>query len=143
MEVLFPGSSDVQRRFAITYVEFAAGTGADVGPASVVPYEVRHASGSPAFALRVTCEDKVVAYSGDTEWTDALVDAARDADLFICEAYFFDKKIKYHLDYETLVEHRNELSCRRLLLTHMSDDMLGRLPEIDVEFAEEGGTLSL
>ncbi len=143
MEVFFPGSSEVRQRFAITYVELATGTSADLGIASVVPYEVRHASGSPAFALRVTCEDKVMAYSGDTEWTDSLVDVARDADLFICEAYFFDKKVKYHLDYKAVAEHRSELSCRRLILTHMSDDMLGRLIEIDVEFAEEGGTLSL
>jgi len=90
------------------------------------------------FALRVTCGGKVIAYSGDTEWTDALVDAARGADLFICEAYFFEKKIKYHLDYRTLMEHRTRLGCRRLILTHMSHDMIQRVGSLDVEWAEDG-----
>jgi ribonuclease BN (tRNA processing enzyme) len=66
------------------------------------------------------------------------VEAARDADLFICESYFFDKKVKNHLDYSTLAAHRTELSCRRMVLTHMSADMLQRLSEIDVEVAEDG-----
>lgn len=75
---------------------------------------------------RVEYGGKVVTYSGDTEWTEALVDAARGVDLFICEAHFFGKKIKCHLDYGTLETHRARLDCRRLVLTHMNGDMLGR-----------------
>jgi hypothetical protein len=41
-------------------------------------------------------------YSGDTEWTDALLDAARGADLFICERYMFDKVIRADLSLSTL-----------------------------------------
>jgi ribonuclease BN (tRNA processing enzyme) len=84
-----------------------------------------------------------VAYSGDTEWTDSLVDVARGADLFICEAYYFDKKVKYHLDYATLASHAPELSCRRLILTHMSADMLAHLPDLGVEAAADGLELEL
>ena len=29
----------------------------------------------------------LVAYSGDNEWTEVLSEAARDADLFVCETY--------------------------------------------------------
>ena len=36
----------------------------------------------------------MIAYSGDTEWSENLIDAARKTDLFVCEAYFFDKRIK-------------------------------------------------
>jgi ribonuclease BN (tRNA processing enzyme) len=104
----------------------------------VTPYAVVHASGAPAYAFRVQCGDKVVAYSGDTEWTDALVLAAKDADLFVCEAYFFDKKVKYHLDYRTLMDNRARLGCRRLVLTHMSADLLGRGQEIRPDAANDG-----
>ena len=100
-------------------------------------------SGSPAFALRVECDGKLIAYSGDTEWTGALANAARGADLFICEAYFFEKKVRYHLDYKTLMEHRQELGCRRLIVTHMSGDMLGRLEVLDVECADDGKEIVL
>jgi ribonuclease BN (tRNA processing enzyme) len=86
---------------------------------------------------------KVIAYSGDTEWTEALVEAARAADLFICEAYFFEKKVKYHLDYRTILDHRSQLECRRIILTHMNQDMLSRLKELDLESAEDGQELVL
>jgi ribonuclease BN (tRNA processing enzyme) len=94
-------------------------------------------------ALLVAIEGLVVAYSGDTEWTETLVEAASGADLFVCEAYFFDKRIKYHLDYRTLLAARNRLDCRRLMLTHMSADMLVRLGEVEAEWAEDGQTVEL
>ncbi len=138
MEVLFPGSSRAERRFAVQYVELENRRPATVAGVSVTPYEVVHASGAPPLALRVNAADKVVTYSGDTEWTDALLDAARSADLFICEAYTFDKPVKYHLDYRTLMAHRNALGCTRLILTHMGPDMLARGADVDAECAYDG-----
>lgn len=138
MEVLFPGSSAVQRKFIVQFAELAEGSETVLGPLSVIPYRVVHPSGAPSFALRVTCGGKVIGYSGDTEWTDTLVQAARGADLFICEAYVFEKKIKYHLDYRTLMDRRTQLGCRKLMLTHMSDDMLQRLQGLDADWAEDG-----
>ena len=143
MDVLFPGSSQTQRRFAIDFVELPEETPIRAGRLEVTAYAVVHASGAPAYALRVRCDDKVIAYSGDTEWTDALLRAAADADLFICEAYFFEKQIKFHLDYQTLLQHRSQLSCRRLILTHMNEDMLRRLPDVDLEYAEDGKVIVL
>jgi len=143
MEVLFPGSSTVERRFAVEFVELAAGQSRPLGPLTVTGFGVVHPSGAPPLALRVACAGKVVAYSGDTEWTEALIDVARDADLFVCEAYAFDRRVKYHLDYRTLAEQRGRLGCRRLVLTHMSDDMLARLPLPGVESAEDGMVLEV
>ena len=54
-----------------------------------------------------------------------------------------EKRVKSHLDYRSLMEHRGRLECRRLILTHMSQDMLGRLPLADVEWAEDGLTVVL
>jgi ribonuclease BN (tRNA processing enzyme) len=143
MEALFPGSSQARRRFELRFVELPEGEATGIGTLTVTPYSVVHPSGAPAYALRVECEGKVISYSGDTEWTDSLLSAARDADLFVCEAYFFEKKIPYHLDYRTLMDHRSELGCRRLILTHMSEDMLRRLGGIEVEWAEDGKSLTL
>ena len=80
---------------------------------------------------------------GDTEWTDALLELAADADLFICEAYTFDKPIKYHLSYAMLEQHRPRLRCRRLVLTHPSADLLDRRAEVDARLAEDGLVLTL
>lgn len=143
MEVLIPGSSRVQQKFAVDFRELPDREPATMGPVVVTPYQVVHPCGAPPYALRIECGGKVLAYSGDTEWTDSLIDSARGADLFICEAYFFEKNIKYHLDYRTLMEHREELGCGRLIVTHMSDDMLGRLQSIEVEYAEDGKRIFL
>jgi ribonuclease BN (tRNA processing enzyme) len=138
MEALFPGSSGVRRRFATTFVEWTAGTPVELAGARVTPHPVVHPSGAPPFALRVDAGGRVLAYSGDTEWTDTLLDAARGADVFVCEAYTFDRPIKFHLDYATLAAHRARLDCRRLILTHMSDTMLARLPDVPLEAAHDG-----
>ena len=42
-------------------------------------HSVTHPSGAAAYALRIVTGGKVIAYSGDTEWTDALIEAAQDA----------------------------------------------------------------
>ena len=138
MEVLFPGSARVDRRFALDFVELPERAPTNVGPARVTPFLVEHASGAPSYALRVEYGGKVITYSGDSEWTESLVDAARGVDLFVCEAYSFDRKVRYHLDYRTLSEHLPRIGCRRLILTHMGPDMLGRLGDVDVEHAEDG-----
>jgi len=138
MEVFFPGSSRIERRFEVRFAELTDRVALPLGPVSVTPFGVVHASGAPPFALRVAVDGKIVAYSGDTEWTDSLVDAARGADLFIAEAYFFDKAVKFHLDLATLLRHRAQLDCRRLVVTHMNEDMLRRRDALDVETAEDG-----
>jgi ribonuclease BN (tRNA processing enzyme) len=141
MEVFFPGSTRIERKFETRFVELADRVAVEVGPVHVTGYEVSHASGAPPFALRITGEGKVVTYSGDTEWTESLVDAAQGADLFIAEALSYDRRIRYHLDLATLLEHRSRLDCRRLIVTHMGEDVLARLDGLAVEAAEDGKQL--
>jgi ribonuclease BN (tRNA processing enzyme) len=142
MEILFPGSASVAQRFAIDFVELNERQSQQLGPALVTPFEVRHACGAPPYALRVEYGGKVVTYSGDTEWTDALLDAARGADVFVCEAYFFEKKIRYHLDYATLRAQRTRLDCTRVVLTHMSPDMLRRADDAEFACAHDGQVIA-
>jgi len=143
MEVLFPKSSETKQRFPIDVVELPAETTTALGAIRVVPLEVIHFCGSPAYALRIECEGRTIAYSGDTEWTDNLLKLARGADLFICEAYYFDKKVRFHLDYTMLMARKAELECNRLVLTHMSADMIRRLGDVTSEWAEDGQTIEI
>jgi ribonuclease BN (tRNA processing enzyme) len=143
LEVFFPGSSQTRRKFETKVYEIPEGGNTLLGALAVRPYGVVHPSGAVSYALRVEVGGKIIAYSGDTEWTDPLLEAARGADLFICEAYYFRKKIKYHLDYETILEHRSQLGCRRIILTHMNQDLLDRLKELELEYAEDGREIVL
>ncbi len=140
-EVLFADSSRVQQKFRIEFVEIKERTPLAVAGLRVTAYPAAHASGAPSYALRIESGGKTLVYSGDTDWADALAEAARGADLFICEAYFFEKRTKYHMNYRTLMEHRAALECRRIVLTHMSADLLSRLSEVEIEPAADGKKL--
>ncbi len=143
MEILFPGSSQVQRKFSVDFAEMKESTVNFYEGVSVIPYPAVHPSGSTSFALRVSCAGKEIGYSGDTEWTENLISVAREADLFISECYIFDKKINYHLSYQNLQEQKEKLGYHRLILTHMSDDMLKRLESMNVEWADDGKKIVL
>jgi ribonuclease BN (tRNA processing enzyme) len=143
MEVLFPGSSQTHREFDLEFVELPGETASSVGSLVVTPYDVVHPSGAPSYALRIDLGDKILAYSGDTEWTEALIAAASGADLFVCECTSPEKRGGYHLDYQTLMDHRTELECRKLILTHMNDEMLRQPGSLDVERAEDGRIIVL
>jgi alkylated DNA nucleotide flippase Atl1/ribonuclease BN (tRNA processing enzyme) len=138
MEVFYPGSSQVARKFAIDYVELTESKITSLGDLTVLPVRVVHGSGAPSYAYRIGCAGKIIAYSGDSEWTDTLRTVADGADLFICESYFFDKQMKNHISYRTLMAHQAELGCKRLILTHLGEDLLARLGEVELEVAHDG-----
>jgi ribonuclease BN (tRNA processing enzyme) len=138
MENFLPGSTKVTRKFATEVVELEPGRRATINGVEVTPFEVQHVCGAPPFALRFAVDGKVLAYSGDTEWTDALVDAGQEADLFVAEGYFYDKPIKYHLDVKTLLAQRARIRPKRLILTHMSPDMLARPAPDGCDKADDG-----
>ncbi len=143
MEVNFPGSSRVKQKFKIKFEELAPMAPTRLGAVSVTAFSAVHDSGAPSYALRVEVSSKTIVYSGDTEWTDNLIEAVDGADVFICETYFYDKQMKNHLNYQTLLDHQGDLNCKSIIVTHMSQDMLDRLDHLELEPAEDGKTIVL
>jgi ribonuclease BN (tRNA processing enzyme) len=143
MENFFPGSTQVDRRFAVEIRELDANGTHEIADVEVTPFVVRHASGAPPFALRLKVDGKVICYSGDTEWVDDLKMAAKNADLFIAEAYSLDRPVKFHLDYATLARHLPEIGARRVILTHLGSEMLARAGETGCEIADDGMIVTL
>src|SRR5260370_20617464 len=139
MEALFENSSKTKQRFELSIVALSPRETRSFGAVQVTPFPVAHAdSGGPLLAYRVEAEGRVIAYSADTEWTETLIPLARDADLFIAEAYTYDKAVKNHLSLKTLETHPAEINPKRLILTHMSDDMLARLDTLGHTAASDG-----
>ena len=144
MEALFEHSSKTQQRFDLSVVALEPEQSRTFGDVKVTPYPVVHGeSGGPFLAYRVEAEGRVITYTADTEWTDALIPAGRDADLFIAEAYYYDKIVRNHLSLKTLAAHLPEINPKRLVLTHMSDDMLARLGELPYTAAHDGMVVEL
>jgi ribonuclease BN (tRNA processing enzyme) len=144
MEGAFPGTNALQLRFPLTLREMEIGKCSDVGHVRVTPFHVVHDDrAGPCLGLRFEVEDKVIAFSGDTEWTDTLIDLGREADLFICEAYTRDKPVSTHMALSSLERHLGQIRPKRLILTHMSDDMLAHRAEVSFDTAEDGMIVKL
>ena len=97
-----------------------------VGPLTIEPYAVDHPV--EAYALRITGpseagdRDVTITYSGDTDVCDNIVDAARDADLFLVEAAFQEDRDEargIHLTGRRAGEVATASGARRIVLTHL------------------------
>lgn len=140
-EALFPGATATPRAFELRFVEYSEGAPLDIEGVRVTPFEVSHPSGAPPYALRFEVEGKVVAFSGDTEWVESLIDAASQADLFICECFAFEREARYHLNWRTIEKNLDRLAAKKVLLTHMGREMLDNRPAVTdprVTLAEDG-----
>jgi ribonuclease BN (tRNA processing enzyme) len=138
-EAMFENSSKREQRFELRVVELKPEVTANFGAVAVTPFAVVHGdSGGPFLGYRIEIEGRIIAYTGDTEWTEALIGLGRDADLFISEAYTFERPVRNHLSLKTLEARLGEIRPKRLILTHMSDDMLGRLDTLAYESASDG-----
>jgi ribonuclease BN (tRNA processing enzyme) len=130
MEAFFPKSTGSKWKFEWRVQEIAVGVETDVSGHSLVTAEVIHQSGAPSTALRLSDGCTNFAYSGDTEWTEALLPIARGADLFICECYAYAGKLSGLMSWETLKARLPDLNARQVMVTHMNPTVLARTDEL-------------
>jgi ribonuclease BN (tRNA processing enzyme) len=130
MEVFFPGSSRNQWRFPLDVVDLPCLRAYNFAHLAIETREVIHPSGAPSTGVRMSGDGRLLAYSGDTMWTEALIDVADSADLFILECYKMNGAPTNHLDFATIEANRARFAIPRIMLTHMSDAVLPHLPEI-------------
>jgi ribonuclease BN (tRNA processing enzyme) len=145
-EALFPGSTAIERRYALRFVELTRETPSEVGGVRVTPFEARHPSGAPAYALRFDADGKVLAFSGDSEWTEGLVSAGSGADLYIAECYMFEGEPRFHTSWKKIEANLGRIGAKRVMLTHMAEPMLARRHEVKtpgVLLAEDGLVLEI
>ena len=89
-------------------------------------------------ALRAEIAGKVVCYTGDGEFDEEMALAAKGADLLVAECYFHGKPVRWHLNYPELVAHKADFGAKRIILTHMSPEMLAHVDEVPEECAHDG-----
>jgi ribonuclease BN (tRNA processing enzyme) len=143
LKVLFPGREDEDPGFWPEFVTLSPGKRVSLGGIEVTAFPAVHTPTARPLSLKIECLGKVVAYSGDTAWSEELPEACRRADLFICECSEYRSADGGHIDYQTLLEHLGELDCRRIILTHLGETMLGRCGSLELECASDGAFLIL
>lgn len=145
-EALFPKSTEIERRFDMTFQPYAEPFPITVGGVRVTPFEVLHPSGATPYALRFELGGKVLSFSGDTRWVESLVPAAHGADLFISECFSFAEPEGYHMSWRDIERNIERLGARHLLLTHMGPEMLAnrhRVKDPRILLAEDGMRIDL
>jgi len=135
---LMPGMHVMVPKFPITYVDMPVQHVCQIGPLKVITYPAVHTKETNPTSLRVEVASKVIAYTGDSEWTEHMPALADGADLFIAECYFFQKPVRFHLNYPDIVKHRAEIRPKRFVLTHLSREMLANLKNVPEECAHDG-----
>jgi ribonuclease BN (tRNA processing enzyme) len=144
MDAAYPGTADRPRAFEVTFVEYSERQPLEVGPTTVTPFTMNHSAGpSPAFGVRVEYGGRTVAYTGDTAWTEALLDLSREADLLINECTMNEREVSNHLSYPRLLEGLAGHPVGRVILTHVGPELLEHRAALEFEVAEEGMAIAL
>lgn len=78
------------------------------------------------YAIRITYEDKVLVYSGDTSYCDSLIELAKDADIFLCEATICEGSVhtsgQGHMDAQQAGMIAGKANVKQLVLVHLPGD---------------------
>jgi ribonuclease BN (tRNA processing enzyme) len=146
-EALLPGMPGMIPKFELTYLDFGllqpVALGGTLGALTITGYPAAHTDATSPACVRVAVGDKVIAYTGDSAWTEHMPALAQDADLFICESYHYAKPVRFHLNYPEIQQHRAELRPKRILLTHFSREMLLHTANVAEECAHDGMVIAI
>jgi ribonuclease BN (tRNA processing enzyme) len=113
-------------------IEEIDGHPVSLGGFTVRAFPVSHTPQSVAYRVEDPADGKTVAFSGDTDVCEGLVDAARGADLAVFDCSFPDgRKVEGHLTPGEAGEVASRSGAKRLLLTHFypeceGEDILGQ-----------------
>lgn len=92
-----------------------------IGPFAVTTARMNHPV--ETFGFRIEHQGRTVVYSGDTAESTALIELARGADVFLCEAAWVDGPdlplAALHLTARQAAEHAAKAEAKMLVLTHL------------------------
>jgi ribonuclease BN (tRNA processing enzyme) len=130
-----------ERAFSLR--EYEGDRAFSVGSISILPQRLPHYT-LRTYGLRIESGRRTLAYSGDSAPSEQLVELARGADLFVCEATLADGDLdgepRGHLSADEALAAFAASAAQRLLLTHRPDELTR--PD-GVEFAHDGLVLEV
>jgi ribonuclease BN (tRNA processing enzyme) len=129
-----------QLDLAFSVREYEGGTAFSTAGFDVLPLRLDHYS-EETYGLRVSNHRSTLAYSGDSGPSDKLVELARDADVFLCEATLREPEPaeRGHLTADEAVEAFTASGAARLVVIHRPDE----LPlDASLERASDGDVLT-
>ena len=124
--------------FPIRFMTLVAEQNVKIGEIAIEPFAVPHQEREPSLGLKVRTDGKTLMYSGDSGWTEQFVERTTDVDLFLCECCYWETQVDFHINYPQFAENRARIGAKRVVLSHLGREVLGKLDQIKEECARDG-----
>lgn len=122
----------------VRFVTYIAEEVLNLNSIKITPYTAIHSSKTNPHCFRIEGDGKVLAYSGDSGWTDNLLTISEHADLFICEGSFYEIPFKQHIRIKDLLGKLDQITAKKIVITHVGEEVLRNIERIPLTIAEDG-----
>lgn len=127
-QLAFPNILDLNQAYRRRYVEIEPGTEVEVNGLRLSSAQMNHAATSldSALGYRIETSGRVLSYTGDSGWCDALLAIGKGAEVYVCDAnYPSGRGLPEHLSLDEVRDLRSLLEERTtMILTHMGHDVV-------------------
>lgn len=137
VDLLYPGLAEKIWEMDLVFLEYDPVNNIEFGDLKIRAAPVIHAPGSNPHGIRIDSGGTGFGYSGDTEWTESLLGLSEGTDIFICECSYLESDVKGHLNYNLLSQKASSMNSKRIMLTHMSDEVLDKTDQVLMEMTEQ------
>ncbi len=135
---MYSDSAAAPLPYELQFIEATPGKTLALDGMRINPFRVPHQQHPQSYGYEISSESRKIVYSGDTGWTEDLVVHSESADLFICECSFFESRLPMHLDYPRIAENLERFGSKRIVLTHLGQEVLNRSRDVELELAQDG-----
>lgn len=154
LRVCYGSLAEKEPTFELSYEELSPGDELALASDLTLRAFAADHQDAPEAPLCLRIEDgagHALAFSGDTRICAGLKDAARGTELLVAECSALARPCGAHTSWEDWQAAASEFGCRRLLLTHLGEDVRARVPELlglgleglELDFADDGKIVSL
>jgi ribonuclease BN (tRNA processing enzyme) len=129
--------------FTLEFFETSPQAEFSCGGIRLHPFPVPHQEQPISLGCEIEAGGRKIVYTGDSGWTEDLIARAQNADLFICECSYFETRLPMHLDYLRIMENLDRFNAKRIILTHLGEEVLKQQQKVNVEMACDGLSILL
>jgi ribonuclease BN (tRNA processing enzyme) len=140
---MYADSAEEPLPFALEFMEVRPQEQILLDGLRIDAFQALHQAHPPSLGFEIRAGDTKIVYSGDCGWTEGLLEHTQSADLFLCECSFYESRYETHLDYPRIAENAGRFGAKRIVLTHLGQEVLRRREEIALELAYDGLVLDL
>jgi ribonuclease BN (tRNA processing enzyme) len=141
--VMYPNSAEEPLPYALEFMEMRPGERMHLSGATIDAFRTLHQEQPQSLGYEIQVGDRKIVYCGDCGWSEDLIEHSQNADLFICECSFFETRLDTHLDYPRIAENAGRFGAKRIVLTHLGQEVLKRQAEVALQLAHDGLVLDL